>query len=78
MDDSAVCLPWDKNFHMTLLKQIVYEMYRKFTREYRDISVCHYLLGQTLKTIHTGNLVKWNNTMEPFVLPQQLLWLTVG
>ena len=44
MDDSAICLPWDKNFGLTSLEQTeVYGGLRKiYTREYEDILVCQY------------------------------------
>ena len=52
MNDRAICLPWDKKFVLTPLGQtVVYgELWKKllkFTRQYGDILVCQYTLGQT-------------------------------
>ena len=48
----------------------------KFTREYGGILVSQYPLIQAL-TNHVVSWVKWESTMEPFILPKQLLLLTV-
>ena len=76
MDDSAICLPWDKKFWLG--QRAVYggiQGVTKFTREYGGILVSYYPLGQTLQK-HGVPLL--DSTMEPFVLPKQLLLLTVG
>ena len=58
--DRAIYLPWDKKFVLTPLYRTdsslrrIRENLLKFTREYRDILVCQYPLGQTLKIIHRG------------------------
>ena len=51
MDDRAICLFRNKNLVLIPLGQtVVYrENLLKFTREYKDILVCQYPLGQTLK-----------------------------
>ena len=51
MDDTAICLSWDKNFGLTPLGQaVVYGELRKIYQEKMEISECvNTLLGQTLK-----------------------------
>ena len=57
MDDSAICLPWDKNFGLTPLEQT--EVYgglwkillKNLQDSSRDILVCQYPLGQTLEKL---------------------------
>ena len=49
MDETAICLPWDKNFILTPLGQtVVYEELRIYKRMRRYLA-CQYPLGQTLK-----------------------------
>ena len=50
MDDSAICLSWDKKFWLG--QRVVYggiKGFTKFTREYGGILVSYYPLGQTLQ-----------------------------
>ena len=49
------------------------EGYEVFTKIYKRYPVNHFPLGQTLKTMGYPY-----NTVEPFVLPKQLLLLTIG
>ena len=69
---------WDTKFWVG--QRVVYggtQGVTKFTREYGGILVSYYPPG-TDTSKPWGTLIKWNSTIEPFVLPKQLLLLTVG
>ena len=72
MGDSAICLPWDKNFGLTPL--VVYVGIYKRVQRSRSKSLPP---GTDTEKLW-GTLIKWDSTMEPFVLPKQPLLLTVG
>ena len=75
--DSAICLPWKKIFVWTPLEQIV--GLRRVTEDLLKLTikrVWKYLSMSLLHGTDTGlTLIKWDNTMKPFILPKHLLLL---
>ena len=75
MDETAICLPWDKNFILTPLGQtVVYGELRiyKRMRRYPGVSI------PPGTDTEKSSIIKWNSPLYHYTTSYYCTWFTVG